>query len=83
MPTIVERSVLRLRDGRRVLGVRLNALERPQLLEELAGRGPLEVELIFPRPLSLRELGGRDHGCVDRCSVTLDAFGAVFVEVGP
>lgn len=83
LPTIVERAPLRLRDGRRVLGVRLNALERPQLLEQLAERGPLEVELIFPRVRALRELRGRDHGRADRCTVELDPFGAVFVEIGP
>jgi len=82
LPTIVERAPLRLRDGRQVLGVRLNALERPQLLEQLAERGPLQVELIFPRARALRELRGRDHGRADRCTVTLDPFGAVFVEIG-
>ena len=82
LPTIVERSPLRLRDGRQVIGVRINALERPQLLEQLAARGPLEVELIFPRERALRELSGKDHGRADRCKVALDPFGAVFVEVG-
>ena len=83
LPTIVERAPLRLRDGRLVLGVRLNALERPQLLEQIAARGPLQVELLFPRVRALRELRGRDHGRADRCTVTLDPFGAVFVEIGP
>ena len=66
-----------------MLGVRLNALERPQLLEQIAARGPLQVELLFPRVRALRELRGRDHGRADRCTVTLDPFGAVFVEIGP
>jgi|GEM_PF-6276108 len=83
VPTIVERVMLRLRDGRRVLGVRFNALERPQLLQQLAERGPLEVELIWPRSRSLRLLDGEDFGRSDRCKVTLDAFGAAFLEVGP
>jgi hypothetical protein len=81
LPTIVERAPLQLRDGRRVLGIRLNALERPQLLRQLGADGPLEVELIFPRERDLRELGGRNHGRADRCTVLLDPFGVVFVEV--
>lgn len=83
LPTIVERAPLRLRDGRRVMAVRLNALERPQLLQRLADRGPLEVELIFPLARSLRVLGGEDFGKTDRCTVALDVFGAAFVEFGP
>lgn len=81
LPTIVERVPLKLRDGRRVIGIRLNALERPQLLRQMGMRGPLEVELIFPREHDLRELGGRNHGRSDRCTVSLDPFGVVFVEV--
>ena len=82
LPTIVDRSPLRLRDGRRVLAVRLNALERPQLLQQLARRGPLQLELIFPAARALRLLGGEELGRADRCILTVDAFGAAFVEVG-
>jgi len=81
LPTIVERAPLRLRDGRRVIGIRINALERPQLLRQMNVQGPLEVELIFPREYQLRELGGRNHGRSDRCTVSLDPFGVVFLEV--
>lgn len=83
LPTIVERAPLRLRDGRRVLAVRLNALERPQLLQQLAARGPMSIELIFPVARRLRLLGGEDFGRVDRCTVTLDPYGAAFLEIGP
>ncbi len=82
LPTIVERVPLVLRDGRRVLGVRLSAIERPQLLRQVGARGPLQLELIWPTARRLRVLGGEEFGVVDRCKVALDPFGVVFVEVG-
>ncbi|HEB52707.1 MAG TPA: hypothetical protein ENI87_05585 [bacterium] len=81
LPTLIERVALRLRDGRRVVAVRVNALERPAILRQLQQRGPIEVELIWPRDLHVRELHGVDHGTAARTKVTLDPFGAVFVEV--
>jgi hypothetical protein len=81
LPTCIERVPLRLRDGRHVIAVRINALERPSLLRQLAKDGPVTVELIFPRKFHIRELNGKDHGVAASCSVQLDPFGAVFLEV--
>lgn len=82
LPTCIERVPLRLRDGRRVVAVRVNALDRPSVLRQIAKNGPVEIELIWPRAQPLRELRGKDHGKVSRCTTTLDPFGAVFFEVG-
>jgi len=81
LPTCIERVPLRLRDGRNVLVVRLNALERPSLLRTLNQNGPIPIEITLPRKLHVRELNGKDHGVTATVKTTLDAFGAVFLEV--
>ena len=81
LPTCIERVSLRLRDGRHVLALRINALQRPRLLRRLNQDGPISIEITLPRELRVRELSGRNHGAVTAIETTIDAFGAVFLEV--
>lgn len=81
LPTCVERVPLLLRDGREMLAVRVNAIERPRLLRRLAEGGPIPIELTFPRERHFRELNGKDHGITSVVKTQLDPFGAVFVGV--
>lgn len=81
LPTCVERVPLRLRDGREVLAVRVNAIERPRVLRTLAENGSIEIELTFPQQRHFRELNGKDHGTTSVVKTTLDPFGAVFLGV--
>ena len=81
LPTCVERVPLKLRDGREVLAVRANAIERPRLLRKLAENGPIPIELTFPQQRHFRELNGKDHGTTSVVKTTLDPFGAVFLGV--
>lgn len=82
LPTCIERVPLELRDGRRVIAVRVHALDRASLLRQMAEAGPVEVELLFTRRVRLRDLDGRELGDGNRVGVRLDPFGATFVEVG-
>lgn len=81
LPTCIERVPLKLRDGREVVAVRINALERPRLLRTLAERGPVAIEVTFPQQRHFRELNGKDHGTTSVVKTTLDPFGAVFIGV--
>jgi hypothetical protein len=81
LPTCLERTVLRLRDGRVVLAVRLAAQGRPDLLQRLAANGPRRVQLTFPRQRSARLFGGDTLGAASTFEVALDPFGAVFLEL--
>ncbi len=81
LPTCIERVRLRLRDGRDVLAVRVNALQSPAVLQRLAKDGPRAVRLELPTPRTLRELGGEILGTGTGFDVRLDMFGALFFEV--
>lgn len=81
LPTCLHRTLLRLRDGRVVLAVRLAATERPDLLQRLAANGPRRVQLTFPRQRSARLFGGDTLGAASTFEVALDPFGAVFLEL--
>jgi len=81
LPTCIERIGLRLRDERELVAVRVNALERPRLLREIAKNGPVSIELTFPRERHFRELNGKDHGITSVVKVQLDPFGAAFLGV--
>lgn len=82
--TVVERTELRLRDGRRVFTVRLQALARPAVLAKVAAKGPRpRVVLEWPAARHFRLLGGQDLGTTARFELALDPFGALFVEVVP
>lgn len=83
LPTVVERTELRLRDGRRVFTVRLQALARPAVLAKVAAKGPRPVVLEWPAARHFRLLGGQDLGTTARFELALDPFGALFVEVVP
>lgn len=81
LPTCIERLALTLRDGRRVLAIRLNALARPKLMRQIGRDGPVPIEVRLPRAFEIRELNGKDHGKTAKVEAMLDAFGAVFLEV--
>ena len=83
LPTCIERIRLQLRDGRKVLVVRINALSDPKLLRQLSKDGPVPIEITLPRKLHLREWGGKDHGLTKSVKAMLDPFGAVFLELLP
>ena len=83
LPTCIERMCLQLRDGRKVLVVRINALSDPKLLRQLSQDGPVPIEITLPRKLHLREWSGKDHGLTKSVKAMLDPFGAVFLEVVP
>ncbi len=81
LPTCLERAELRLRDGRRVLAVRVHALDAPALLARVARGGPRKVQIDLPAARNLRHLGGDSLGLAARFDLTLDPFGALFLEV--
>lgn len=81
LPTCLELVPLRLRSGRQALVVRINALEAPALLQQLAADGPRAVGLEWPDEITLRELGGDEIGRGQRFELRLDVFGALFLEV--
>lgn len=81
LPTCVHRTMLKLRDGRTVYAVHLQALARPGLLTQLAKDGARAVTFELPAARNLRLLGGQELGRTARCELRLDPFGALFVEV--
>ncbi|MHC5065139.1 MAG: hypothetical protein ACYTG5_14325, partial [Planctomycetota bacterium] len=48
LPTCIERILLTARDGRKLLSIRLNATQEPQLMERIAAAGPVKLDLEFP-----------------------------------
>jgi Beta-galactosidase len=78
LPTCVERVVLHLRDGRRVLGCRLNALDRPAVLAHVAKHVTM-VRLDLPWKAHLQTLDGKDLGTADSFELPFDAFAGLFV----
>jgi hypothetical protein len=83
LPTCVERVALRLRDGRSVLVIRLNALEAPELMQRLGKDGALAITVELPRERHLRHLGGDDLGTAAKFELRLDPWGALFLEDVP
>jgi hypothetical protein len=81
LPTCIERSRLRLRDGRAVLAVRVHALDAPAVLQQLAANGPRAVRVELPSERTLRHLGGEELGTGTTFETTLDPFGALLLEV--
>jgi hypothetical protein len=83
LPTCLHRGVLRTRDGRRMLYVRLDALEKPQLLLELQKQPVRKVKLSFGRLAHLVTLAGEDLGRQETFELPLDVCAGLFVlEVG-
>jgi len=81
LPTCLARAVLRAPDGRRLLCVRVDALERPALLTQLARTGLRKVRLFFARPARLATLAGQRLGDAETFDLELDIHGGLFVEV--
>ena len=81
LPTCIERASLKLRDGRDVLALRLNAMARPLLMRQINKDGAIPIVINLPRKLKVRELNGKDHGKTATVKTMLDPFGAVFLEV--
>jgi hypothetical protein len=81
LPTCLQRSVLRLRDGRTVFAVCVQALQSPALLKRLAANGPRPVQIELPREYHLRHLGGADIGTAANFRVALDPWEALLLEV--
>ena len=78
LPTCIERTELVRADGRRVLAVRVNALERPQLYTELEQRGAVKLEITLPAERRLRTMDGVDLGLATRFEVPLDPWVGAF-----
>ncbi|MEY4672493.1 MAG: hypothetical protein RL148_277 [Planctomycetota bacterium] len=78
LPTCIETTELLRPDGRRVLAVRVNALERVQLLADLEQRGVPKVELELPVARRLRTVGGVDLGLATRFEFALDPWNGAF-----
>jgi hypothetical protein len=83
LPTCLACTTLRLRDGRTVLAVRVNALDAPALLQRLAQDGSRRVQLELRSERTLRHLGGDEVGRGTRFDLDLDVFGALLLEVSP
>jgi hypothetical protein len=82
MPTCLERMVLTARDGRRLLAIRVNALESPTIMQQLIARGPVSLQLMFARPTVLVDLlTGRVTAAALRHEVPLDPRRGLFFEV--
>ncbi len=81
LPTCIERVHLRLRDGRDVLAIRVNALTAPKVLHTIAAPGARACKLELPAARTLRPLGGDDLGSATSFDVRLDPLGALFFEV--
>lgn len=81
LPTCIERVPLRLRDGRAVLAIRIEAKDRPALLARLADQGKRRIEVSFARERTLRMLDGRELGRAVNFDLPFDPFGALFLEV--
>jgi hypothetical protein len=81
LPTCLERVRLRLRDGRTVLAIRLNALAAPGLLQRLGADGPRSIVVELPAARTLGHLGGERLGTGTRFELKLDPSAALFLEV--
>lgn len=81
LPTCVERTELVRADGRRVLAIRVNALERPQLCVDLQQRGAVKLEVTLPAERRLRTMTGVDLGLATRFEVQLDPWAGAFFWV--
>lgn len=81
LPSCLARSFLRDATGRRLLAVRLDAIDDPSLLRELTQKGPRPVRLSFPAPVRLFSLRGEELGSGTEIEARLDAYAGLFVEV--
>lgn len=81
LPTLIERTRLRLRDGREVLAIRVHALDDPTILQRLATDGSRPVRVELPVAQRLRPLGGDELPSATSFDLRLDPFGALWLEV--
>ena len=81
LPTCVQRTWLDATDGRRLLAVRIDALDSPNVLATVARDGARNVRLLFPQPVRLLTLHGKEIAAGSELEVSLDAYAGLFVEV--
>ena len=82
MPTCLERMVFKTPDGRRLLAVRVNALESPRILAQLATRGPHTARVIFRAKSIVVDLRtGKEYPAAFQHDLPLDPYGGLFLEV--
>ncbi|MBI5853395.1 MAG: hypothetical protein HZB39_20490 [Planctomycetes bacterium] len=82
LPACIERVVLRARDGRRLLAIRVDALARPELLARLDVDGGPLVELVFAEDVILTDLRDGTASAKGRSvQVQLPPFGGLFFAV--
>jgi hypothetical protein len=82
LPVFLHRTVLQTRDGRRILTLRLDVDDQPQLLQQLARTQARTVQCTFARPVHLRTLRGEDLGTKDRFDLPFDVLTGLFVIEG-
>lgn len=80
LPTCIARTILRGPAGRRVLAVRVNALERPALLEEMHKRGPVAVQVRFLEQVRIQVRPTEWLGPAETFDLQLDPLAGLFVE---
>jgi hypothetical protein len=81
LPTCVQRTWLHATDGRRLLAVRVDALDAPNVLATVAGDGARNVRLLFPQSVRILSLSGKEIASGSEVEAPLDAYGGLFVEV--
>ncbi len=82
LPTCVQRTWLDAAGGaRRILAVRLDAIDAPDVLAQLAQKGPRRVRLLFPQPVRVLSLKGAEIGSGSEIEEDLDVYAGLFVEV--
>lgn len=82
VPTCLERVVLRARDGRTLLAVRINALEAPAVLREIAKGGTRPLKLTFPDRHRVEDLiTGRSWPAATDHQLRLDPIRGLFLVV--
>ena len=82
LPTCVHRTWLDAAGGaRRILAVRLDAIDAPDVLAQLGQKGPRRVRLLFPQPVRVLSLGGAEIGSGTEIEADLDVYAGLFVEV--
>jgi hypothetical protein len=84
MPTCLERIVLRARDGRTLLAIRVNALEAPTVLRDVGKGGSRAIKLMFPDRRKLTDLlNARSHPAASEHVLRLDPLRGLFLVVEP
>ena len=80
MPTCIERMMLRAVDGRRLLAIRMNALNDPAMAVAIGKRGSRSVELTFPKRVAITDmLTGRSQSMNHQFEMELDPWRALFL----